>query len=611
MAPKKQAMSAAERKRKSRMNKLKAMSEEEEKCYKEKEKERVRKAMQNKRINEREQMTPNELKMFKESEAARIKALRNKKKDLISKAKEKQKKEAAAAMLKMTASSRQNPYKTRQSFSKAINKVRTELPFSPRKQAVVVEGLASEFGYQVNTLRNMPDNPNKDKIKQFYYRSDIVYTMPGKGDEITIWNEGKQKLRKYYLTMYLKEAYALYLETCENDSEKCSLSTFCNLRPKNVLLLGDSPKEQCKCQIHENLFLKLEALGYDYESSWWETVLCDISPNSPCWKNTCIECKDGKKVIPRKALNAMTTYNQWNTIEVPNQSKNKLDTDADETYKKIAIVMKEVRVGEVLDELQESFAKVKEHQNIKRIQASEFQKDLVNESVRVLQIDYAMAYQCELQKETMGALWTRGSVNLFTCAIYHKGETKTMMFCTNYKGKDKFSTGLFLDMIYNDYILPYEDIQTEVIWSDGPSSEFKNQYMRFLIQELSKKHGKPFIWKFSATSHGKGVVDGVGGKVKSSVHKKVMSLGKDRPIVQDSESFAKLAKELSESTTIVHVSKEEVNAYKDSNPFSKSIPVHGISKMHVMKSDGTSSYLWSNSSYHQSGTKANIQLPLP
>ena len=112
--------------------------------------------------------------------------------------------------------------------------------------------------------------------------------------------------------------------------------------------------------------------------------------------------------------------------------------------------------------------------------------------------------------------------------------------------------------------------------------------MRCPIQELSKKHGKPFIWKFSATSLGKGIVDGVGGKLKSSVHKKVMSLGKDRPIVQDSESFAKLANELSESIMIIHVTKEEVSVHtKDSNPFDKSVPIHGISKMHIMKSDGT------------------------
>ena len=123
----------------------------------------------------------------------------------------------------MPASSRKNPYKTRQSFSKAINRVRAELPASQRKRVVVVEGLASEYGYQVKKFRNNSENTNKDKIKQFYYKSDNVYTVPGKGGEMTVWNEeGKQKLWNYYLTMYLKEGYALCLETCKNGNEKCS-----------------------------------------------------------------------------------------------------------------------------------------------------------------------------------------------------------------------------------------------------------------------------------------------------------------------------------------------------------------------------------------------------
>ena len=109
----------------------------------------------------------------------------------------------------------------------------------------------------------------------------------------------------------------------------------------------------------------------------------------------------------------------------------------------------------------------------------------------------------------------------------------------------------------------------------------------------------------------KGVVVGVGGKVKSTVYKKVMSLGKDRPIVQDSESFAKLAKELSQSTTIIHVTAEEVNAYKKSNSFRNSVPVHGISKIHVMKSDGKTSYFWSNSFHHKTDSNPNIQMLSP
>ena len=72
MATEKQAMSAAERNRKSRINKLKTVSEEEEKTLEEMETKRVRKAMNNRRAKDRELMTPSELKDFKNSEAARI-----------------------------------------------------------------------------------------------------------------------------------------------------------------------------------------------------------------------------------------------------------------------------------------------------------------------------------------------------------------------------------------------------------------------------------------------------------------------------------------------------------------------------------------------------------
>ena len=76
----------------------------------------------------------------------------------------------------------------------------------------------------------------------------------------------------------------------------------------------------------------------------------------------------------------------------------------------------------------------------------------------------------------------------------------------------------------------------------------------------------------------------------------------------EKESFSKLANKLCVSTTIIHVTPEEISSYKDSNPFSEAIAVNGIFKMHVMVSDGQNSFLWLNSEYHQSGKSANISL---
>ena len=53
----------------------------------------------------------------------------------------------------------------------------------------------------------------------------------------------------------------------------------------------------------------------------------------------------------------------------------------------------------VLDELEDTFSKAAAHVNVKCIQSAEFKRDKETPGTRVVQIDYAMAYSCELQDE--------------------------------------------------------------------------------------------------------------------------------------------------------------------------------------------------------------------
>ena len=89
-----------------------------------------------------------------------------------------------------------------------------------------------------NTHGNTISEDLKAEIETFYARSDISYTMPGAKDEIVIWNSAgkKSRERKYYLTMYLREACAVFKETVA-DGEDCSFSVFCKLKPKNVVII--------------------------------------------------------------------------------------------------------------------------------------------------------------------------------------------------------------------------------------------------------------------------------------------------------------------------------------------------------------------------------------
>ena len=235
--------------------------------------------------------------------------------------------------------------------------------------------------------------------------------MPGAKDEIVIWDSAgkKRRKRKYYLTMYLREAYVFFKETVA-DEECCSFSAFCKLRPKNVLLLVDAPKEQCKCQIHEKFFMKLEAMGCSYDNNFWGNVLCDVSENSNCWFSECESCRNGKKLEPAKPLNFETVYKKWEYVYIPS---NKMEEGSEESEepsqkfnKQLQIISKQVLAGNVLDDFTECFEEIVNHVNAKRIQAQAFQDDINDPSARVLQIDFAMAYQYEYQNEVQSALWT-------------------------------------------------------------------------------------------------------------------------------------------------------------------------------------------------------------
>ena len=106
-------------------------------------------------------------------------------------------------------------------------------------------------------------------------------------------------------------------------------------------------------------------MGLTYDSSRWGSLLPNTLPNNDCWKNGCEICMDGKNFVSSKSLSAITSYKQWKDIEVPS-TKCKMDHyDEPKTYTKTIITTSNVQVGEVLDEFQETFTKVKQHQNTK------------------------------------------------------------------------------------------------------------------------------------------------------------------------------------------------------------------------------------------------------
>ena len=65
---------------------------------------------------------------------------------------------------------------------------------------------------------------------------------------------------------------------------------------------------------------------------------------------------------------------------------------------------------------------------------------------------------------------------------------------------------------------------------------------------MTQKVNGTISWKYLSTSHGKGVVDGIGGRAKSIVRRKVMNKNDD-VIVQSSHDLATLVARLMLATS--------------------------------------------------------------
>lgn len=529
--------------------------------------DKERKRIAELRKNKKEKMTNKERAAQKISD-------RNRKRLQRAKAKAKNVSNITTPTHPNNSSPAKTPYSCKQSLSKAVWRTVRSLPNSPRKQKAVVTGLATRVGLKLSNAMeenlactsSRPARTQDASVINFFYRPDIVYTCPGMKDVITVWKDGKkEKLQKHYMTMFLHEAFCVFKE--ENEEVKVGFSKFCSLRPKNVLLLKETPAEQCKCRLHENFILKLKALKYTYNNDYWKNLLCDDSLNSLCWQNLCDRCSNGKLMMLPSDSDCIVNWKEWKKVE----------------DKKIKLIINENCIGDVYEQLMKDLPQMMFHVNTKRVQHSEFEKDKKNVAVRILQIDFAMSFSCEYQNEIQSALWSRTSVLLFTAAVFCGENCKTYVICSDTKNKDKDTIFVFLDFFYREIIKENPEISEEVIWSDGPSSEFKNKYMVKTLQLLTQKHNRTFMWKYFATSHGKGVVDGVGGNIKRLVRMKMMAQGNECAI-QSAKDFAAVAAELNTKSAVWYLGEdyiqEEIFCQK---PWEDVQVVPGIKEFHQIQ----------------------------
>lgn len=162
---------------------------------------------------------------------------------------------------------------------------------------------------------------------------------------------------------------------------------------------------------------------------------------------------------------------------------------------------------------------------------------------------------------------------MFTIGVWHRSfQSKAIVSDSLDHRKDAIVPYLFLIL----QRLP-PSAKRVVIWSDNPSSQFKNKYIMRSVNVLSDLLHKEISWAFFAAQHGKGVVDGIGACVKLYVRRKVINR---QVVVNDAASFADTAKTMG-NIEVSFVSKLQIEQISDElnlkEVFGTSGLVNGIS----------------------------------
>lgn len=481
------------------------------------------------------------------------------------------------------------PFKSRQSFGKAITKVRRQLPYSPHKRKAVINQIAAECGLivsprtkNINSGKGLSEEITK-KVTALYESDELSWQAPGKKDRVIYRTKDestgktfKTEVQARYMLMSISEAHKIFSEKNPNS---IGLAKFSSLRPKHCKLFDSIPHSVCVCAYHENVRLLLLALkeygnlSTDFRP-FIEQIVCDSKQKS-CMARSCSVCKDKIYMFgPSSDLNDIPLkYYQW--------QKHELRTE------KLEIIS---TVKDAFEDLNQQLKHFLIHTYVKRNQADTFEhlKSSVNGSEILLQVDFSENASLIQQNEIQSAHWSHDQATLFTSYSWIKQNVEeSCVIVSNDLEHTKLQVYTYMNTIIGHLKKKYPDINTINIFSDGATSQFKQRYNFSTLHLLENQFQVQIKWHFFATSHGKGVVDGIGGSVKRSVWRSVKA---GKSAVASAKQFASVAEDRNPNVKIIFIDKSEVGKAKETLEclWRNALPIPNCQSVHFIQPYGES-----------------------
>lgn len=250
------------------------------------------------------------------------------------------------------------------------------------------------------------------------------------------------------------------------------------------------------------------------------------------------------------------------------------------------LVKKTTSFSTFLSELKNYTLKANVHKNIKNIQKEEIirvkEEAKLNPKKLVFHVDFAENWSVIFPNEIQSAYWKTKQISIFTVVCYNNGKPQSFAVVADDTKHDSVHAMLALNMIQENCKeqLELEEIEETTILSDGAAAHFKNRFQFFEFSEsnINKQ------WIFSATGHGKGACDGIGGIVKhfASTH----NLQKSHlQVIDSAESFVREVQNYTPSIKLLLISSRELEKFRKGKIRQwKSVEkIAGIQKCHVWK----------------------------
>ena len=427
-----------------------------------------------------------------------------------------------------------------------------------------------------------------DSVIEFYENDESSRMMPGKKDYVSVRDSDgfRRHVQKRLVLCNLKELYQHFKETYP--ATKIGFSKFAELRPPHCILAGASGTHSvCVCTIHQNIKLMIagarmpefvmmpDATPLTSYHDFLAKMICN--PALPkCYLREC-GCCPGVEHLKEHLLDIFdknmidnVIYKQWTNV----------DRSTLETLMKSSDEFVEVFCEKMLALQSHSFIATQQSRFF-----SEYKSSLKPGEV-VVSADFSENYAFIIQDSAQGFHWNNAQATIHPFVAYCKeGNTEkhlSFVVISECLHHDTVAVHLFqrhlIDFLMIALAQPPEKI---IYFSDGAASQYKNRKNFINLCYHYDDFRVAAEWHFSATSHGKGACDGLGGTIKRLAARASLQRLQDDQITTPLELY-EWAKKHIPQMTFCFCSTEEYKTEKTilQERFENSQTITGTRKLH-------------------------------